>query len=281
MTTFCRAALQRAQQVVPAFRFLRHPCMPRVQPRPRPYSSELLRFLASRGMADAALDTGDVGQRLGDWLDFRQAIALQAFIGSVDDPATQDQPATARVDAAVLRRRFGEVRNALEQSILSGSVPAPGLARIECPGAELEHPIDPKTAFDPFRRYAIGHQRQMESVIRSLRTQLRGMLDKGPTAQRQLCALDTIFDSVLSARETRLLGHINNGFEKRFAKALKQHLKQLVQAAEADEPAPRTEPWLAPLLADMRQALLTELDLRLQPVLGLVEALTPDKTPQT
>lgn len=254
--------------------------MTRVQPRPRPYSSELLRFLASRGMADATQDTGDVGQRLGDWLDFRQAIALQSLIGSVDDPATQDRPATARVDASVLRRRLAEVRTALEQSILTGSVPAPGLARIEWPSAELEHPIDPKTAFDPLRRYAVGHQRQMESIIRSLRVQLRGMLDKGPTAQRQLCALDTIFESVLGARETRLLGQLNKGFEQRFAKTLKQHLKQLLQAAEADEPAPRTEPWLTPLLADMRQTLLAELDLRLQPVLGLVEALTQDKTPQ-
>lgn len=254
--------------------------MPRVQPRPRPYSSELLRFLASRGMADADLDTGDIGQRLGDWLDFRQAIALQSFIGSVDHPTMQDRAATARVDASVLRRRFAEVRSALEQSILSGSVPAPGLARIEWPAAELAHPIDPKTAFDPLRRYATGHQRQMESVIRSLRTQLRGMLDKGTRAQRQLCALDTIFDSVLSARETRLLGQLNKGFEQRFAKALRQHLKQQVQAAGADEPAPLTEPWLAPLLADMRQALLAELDLRLQPLLGLVEALTQDKTRQ-
>lgn len=254
--------------------------MTRVSPRARLHSSELLRFLASQGLIDASADAGDVGQRLGDWLNFRQAIALQGFIGSLDDPQARQATPSVRIDATVLRRKFAEVRAALERSIVQGSVPALGLVRIEMPSTELEHPIDLKTAFDPFRRFAAGHQRQMDTIIRSLRKQLRGMLDKGSTKDRQLSALDAIFENVLSAREARLLGQIPAEFEKRFAKSLKQHIKQLVQAAEADEPAPRTAPWLAPLCADLRTALLAELDLRLQPVLGLIEAITQQKTQQ-
>ena len=110
----------------------------------------------------------------------------------------------------------------------------------------------------------------------SLRLQLRGMLDKGHRQQRQLAALDAIFDNVLMAREAQLLGQITTAFEKRFARSLRQHMKALVQAAQADEPAPRTEPWLAPLRQDLLNRLLAELDLRLQPILGLIEALTQD-----
>ena len=254
--------------------------MTRVQPRARLHSSELLGFLASQGFVDNAADTGDVGQRLGDWLDFRHAIALQAFLGEIDKPDAIAVQPTARVDAERLHLRFDQVRSALEQSITEGSSPAPGMPRIEQPSPELEHPIDPKTAFDAFRRYSAGHQRQMEKIIRSLRAQLRSMLDKGTAPQRQLAALDTIFDNVVLQREGRLLGQIPVAFEKRFAKALKQHLKQVLQATEADERAPRTTPWLAPLLEDLRSALLAELDLRLQPVLGLMEALTQDTPPQ-
>ena len=254
--------------------------MTRVQPRARLHSSELLRFLASQGLVDATADADDVGQRLGDWLHFRHAIALQTFISEVDQPVAVPTRPTARVDGTVLRQRFAEVRTALEQSITEGSAPAPGMARIEQPLAELDHPIDPKTAFDPFRRFALGHQRQMEQVVKGLRGQLRGMLDKGTASQRQLATLDAIFENVLLDREGRLLGQITLAFEKRFAKALQQHMQQLLQAAEADEPAPRTTPWLAPLLEDLRSALLAELDLRLQPVLGLIEALTQDTSPQ-
>jgi Protein of unknown function (DUF3348) len=254
--------------------------MTRVQPRARLHSSELLRFLASQGLVEASADTGDVGLRLGDWLHLRHAIALQGLMGQVDKPEAMPAQPTARVDATVLRQRFAQVRTALEQFITDGCAPAPGMARIEQPDIELAHPIDPKTAFDPFRRFALGHQRQMEQVIKGLRAQLRGMLEKGPPAQRQLAALDAIFENVLMDREGRLLGQIPLGFETRFAKALKQHIKELLQATAADEPAPRTAPWLAPLLEDLRSALLAELDLRLQPVLGLIEALAQDTPPQ-
>lgn len=253
--------------------------MTRVQPRARLHSSELLHLLTREGLVDAAVHAGDVGQRLGDWLHFRHAIALQGFIGEVDNPHALPAEPTARVDATILRQRFTKVRAALEHSIAHGSAPAPGMPRIEVPATELAQPIDPKTAFDPLRRYGNGHQRQMETIIRTLRVQLRGMLDKGGTPHKRLATLDALFENVLVERESRLLGQIVLHFEKRFAKSLKRHTKQLVEAAETDEPAPRSATWLEPLLEDMRAALLAELDLRLQPVLGLIETLTQD-TPQ-
>ena len=247
--------------------------------RARLHSSELLRVLSAQGLLDPAVDAGDVGQRLGDWLHVRDAIALQGFLDEVDLAHALTAPPTARVDANVLRQRFAQVRDALEQAITTGSAPGPGMARIEPPATELAPPIDPKTAFDPWRRFGNAHQRQMESTLRSLRLQLRGMLAKGTTPQRQLATLDAIFEKVLQERETRLLGIITAGFEKRFAQALQAHMHQLIAAAEADESAPRTSPWLAPLLEDLRESLLAELDLRLQPVLGLIEALSRDTSP--
>ena len=239
-----------------------------------------MRLLTEQGLLDDTAAPGDVGQRLGEWLDFRQAIALKGFIGALDLDDTQATVSRVRVDARVLHERFAQVRAALEQSILQGTPPAPGMPRIEQPATELPQPIDTRTAFEPFRRYASGHQRQMESVIRSLRGQLRGMLHKGSTPQRQLAALDAIFDNVLMAREARLLGQITLRFEKRFAQALRQHTRALVQAAQADEPAPASAIWLTPLFEAMRAALLAELDLRLQPLLGLIEAISPQHTVQ-
>ena len=252
--------------------------MTRVSPRPRLHSSELLRLLSRQGLIDDSVDPGDVGVRLGDWLDFRQAIALQSLIGQLEQPSAP-VAATARVDAQVLQRRLREVRQALERAITEGTPPAPGLPRIEWPEVELAQPIDAKTAFDPFRRCALGQQRQMEQVLRSLRSQLRHMLGTGTAAQRQLVALDALLENVLSPRETRLLGQITTEHEKRFARQLRRHLQQAVAASEADEPAPRTAPWLAPLREDLRSALLAELDLRLQPLLGLAEALTTPTVP--
>lgn len=254
--------------------------MSQVHPRAGLHGSELLRFLQEKGLLDIAVHTQDVGQALGDWFNFRQAIALQGFFSALS--STPDTPAlaTVRVDRRVLNQRFSQIRDALEQSILQGTAPAPGMPRIEAPQTELDHPIDTKTAFDPYRRFAVGHQRQMEQVIKGLRTQLRGMLETGGAPHKRLAALDAIFENVLMDRENRLLGQIPLAFEKRFARVLQSHMKQLLQSAQADEPAPRTTAWLAPLLEDLRTALLTELDLRLQPLLGLIEALSQDSSPQ-
>ena len=59
-----------------------------------------------------------------------------------------------------------------------------------------------------------------------------------------------------------------------------------VDATDASDPNPNNTPksdpsiWLMPLRQTIRQALLAELDTRLQPALGLLEALTSIATPE-
>ena len=64
---------------------------------------------------------------------------------------------------------------------------------------------------------------------------------------------------MLLAQTTKLL-------EKRFLQALKLHLQTPRQNDLSS--------WLVPMRHDLRRALLAELDTRLQPTLGLLEALT-------
>jgi hypothetical protein len=105
---------------------------------------------------------------------------------------------------------------------------------------------------------------------------------------QQLATLDAAFENILSEREALLLGKVAKLHEKRFAQALKKHIQHLsnLQAeptAEGAEAPSATAvsplPWLLPLRQAMRSALLAELDTRLQPVLGLVEAFN-QHTPQ-
>lgn len=254
--------------------------MSRVLPPVRLHSSDLLRLLVAKGLADNTLAAGDVGMRLGGWLDVRQAIALQGIVGNAKVPQTPLRVAVPRVDKRVLRARFEQVQQALKQSILTGAAPAPGMPRIDMPDTDLKAPIDPRTAFDTWRRYLTGQQRQMESVLRGLRQQLRSMLESAGEAHQLLAALDALFENVLLERESRLLAQISAVFEKRFTLALREHLVEQEQAAENDTPAPCSQNRLQTVADDLRAALLAELDLRLQPVLGLIEALTPDTPPE-
>ena len=261
--------------------------MTRALPRTHFNSSRLTRFLTENAMVDAASVTDDVGQKLGDWLNFRQAIALHGVLNPEPQPAAQ-QPAHLRrvgvMTPEALTRHVDKVRAQLEQSIAQGAPSGSGLARIDMPPAELDEPIEPKTAYEAYRRFYAAHQRQMEVSIQTLRSQVRGQLSKSAPSLQQLATLDAAFENILSDREAVLLGKVSKMLEKRFAQALKQHLKKQADAlVEGSDPASATTvspmAWLLPLRQALRTALLAELDTRLQPVLGLLEAFNQN-TPQ-
>ncbi len=226
----------------------------------------------------------DVGHQLGDWLNFRQAIALHSLLGHEPQPLSASLRRTALMSFKDLSQHVQKVHAALEQSIVQGAAPGSGLSRIDMPRAELDGPIDPKTVFEPYRRFIAAHQRQMEAVISTLRQQVRGQVSKLPALQA-LAALDAQFESILNDREALLLGKVAKLLEKRFVQALKQHLKKqaLAQASFSAEGPPKTQAptaitthWLTPLRQELRAALLAELDTRLQPTMGLLEAFNTE-----
>ena len=236
-------------------------------------------------MIDAAPVTDDVGQKLGDWLNFRQAIALHGVLHP-EQPFVAPQPAHLRqaawVKAEALTRHVAKVRAQLEQSITQGAPSGSGLARIDMPPAEIGEPMEAKTAFEPYRRFYAAHQRQMEASLKTLRSQVRAQLSKSAPHLQQLATLDAAFENILVEREAVLLGKVAKLHEKCFAQALKQHRKKQAEAIDADAGAksgPAANAWLLTMRQAMRTALLAELDTRLQPVLGLLEAFNA-YTPQ-
>jgi hypothetical protein len=278
--------------------------MTRALPRASLYSANLVRFLTENALLAPARQAEDVGQKLGDWLDFRQAIALHSVLNSETAADAQATPLSAHVqrmaliDPEALARHVDKVRAQLVESITQGAPAGSGLARIDMPAPVLDEPVEIKTAFEPYRRFVAAHQRQMESTLRGLRAQLRLQLSKRTSAGQQLAALDTAFENILAEREAALLSKTTKLLEKRFVQALKAHMQIQAQAqlaalatetadptvdasddihpmASGTNQALKADPcsWLMPLRQTLRQALLAELDTRLQPALGLLEAL--------
>ena len=256
-------------------------CMTRAAARAPLHSSRLIRFLTENDMIDAATPNHDVGEQLGDWLHFRQAIALHKLLGQ---PA---RPASSTRRNVVMRREelhahVHKVRAALEQSIVQGAAQGSGLSRIDMPLIEPGSAMDPKTAFEPYRRFLAAHQRQMDAVISTLRAQVRTQLSQLP-AMQSLAALDAQFETILNERQALLLGKVTQWLEKRFVQALKKHLKKTAETKPADEASGAldadTDHWLTSLRQAMRAALLAELDTRMQPILGLLEAYNPETLP--
>jgi hypothetical protein len=237
-----------------------------------------MRVLAELALLETADQGAAFAEKLGLWVAFTDAITLcaahNASPASAAAPATQDG---ARVTAA---DTFNRARIALEQALIQSATPKGSKARNGLPIPNLQLPINAKSAFEPYRRYYQAQQREMETGVAAVRDQVRAVLAKASPALQQLAALDAALNGILNERESRLLAHIPSLLEKRFAQLLQEHQQRLADTQQTDNPAFWLNPggWLTRFCAELQTVLQAELDLRLQPALGLVEAITNEKT---
>ncbi len=214
-------------------------------------SSSLVRQLAAWAPPETDAPGMDLAERLGLWLNAFDAIGLQRSqqairqICTVAPPAGDAPPVRPEALVADLQR----VRTTLAAAIAQ----------------------DPRTlaltphGSKPWQQRHLELQRQMEQMIEPLRDHVRQALARVSPRLRQLAALDAAMAQVLAAREQALLPTAAALLERRFV--------QLRAAAEKDAAAPEAHGWLQDFAGEWRQVLLAELDLRLEPVLGLIEAL--------
>jgi hypothetical protein len=141
--------------------------------------------------------------------------------------------------------------------------------------------------YAPYRRRHLELQRQMGpggGRAAPARARCAGLRQPG---LHQLAALDAAMDKVVSPREQALLPVAVTVLERRFGQLQAAHLKALNDARQAlpegsdmpdtaaqDDPMLWRRPgaWLHCFEQDWHQALCAELDLRLEPVAGLIEA---------
>jgi len=235
-------------------------------PRNTLSSSSLVRCLAGLGLgagagsAPAAHPQPTLAARLGQWLDWTDAIALSAALTADADPGSAEAVPAApalEFDAAAACAR---VRRELTQAVMADGVFAadpPDRRRV----SGVTPPDSPaETGFAPYRRRYLAHQRAMDDRIGALRLDVRAALSLRTPALRRLAALDAALDAALRPRERHLLSRVPALLERHHARL---HPTQSV----AEE--------LATFCRDAQAVLLAELDFRLQATAGLVEALSP------
>ena len=135
---------------------------------------------------------------------------------------------------------------------------------------------DEAVAYEPYRRFYSAQQGEMEVAIRPWRNKARQALAQAGGKLGQLAALDGALDKILGARERQLLATVPALLEKRFTLLASVHRQRLAAAGQPGDPARWGAPggWLADFGKDLATVLLAELDLRLQPTVGLIEALS-------
>ena len=220
-------------------------------------SSKLVRLLNDWAPLDAAPAGMDFAERLSLWLNAFDAIGLQAAHQSIRAIDTQAPAKPSEVRP--IRRPspaddFRRVRSALEDLIAQDFADDGNYA--------------------PYRERHLRLQHEMEQRIGPLREQVRQAVGRVSPRLRQLAALDAVLEQVLATREQMLLPTAVVLLERRFAQLRASHRQEAAAGEHPDDAGGHEDTgWLRAFREEWRKAVLAELDLRLEPVAGLIDAM--------
>ncbi|QWT19335.1 DUF3348 domain-containing protein [Bacillus sp. NP157] len=233
--------------------------MAQAHPRPAVRGSTFVRLLARMGEVDAAQPSGSLPDRLSHWLSWTQSLALSSALDGQpapldDDIALGETPSEALLEGA---------RSALLEAVNDEASWARARSRAIARAGAVEGDAVTRVDYSALRERYLLMQRSIQGTTGKLRGQLRDHLAASSPELARLAEVDAVMEGALSPREQRLLGGVASMLESRFDKAKK--------VAEANAGA--TAAWLDVFIQEMQDVLLAELDVRFQPLEGLIAAL--------
>jgi len=272
-------------------------------------SPALVRLLSRLSQTRVVGPGAPLAAALSHWLGWTESIVLSTALNAASDKSNHiaGQGASEKVEKAegrleIANAEVAQLKQLLQEAIratLAPPAPATSMQRRQMRGAPK---AAPDLDFPSYRRRYSLVQQKMETAIAPLRARLRALLAAQSPQATRLAAIDAAMEQALAEQEFRLLAAIPN--------LLERHFESLAQAAQP-QPAAGTRPlervhdadaeaqsaarqptvrmavsgaggaaakftpgpWLETFREDMRTVLLAELDLRLQPIEGLLCAL--------
>jgi hypothetical protein len=230
----------------------------------------LIRLLARLTDIDVPESRQSLSDRLSQWIDWTDAIALSTALNS-HPPAVA---CGARACGSAEENECARVRTSLANAIAGDTAFAAAKPRGAAQAPSQGTPMDAAVDYAIFRQRYLTMQQAMETDIGNLRGRLRGMLAARTPGMTRLAAVDAVMERALSSHEHSLLATIPvllAGHFERLRQAEQEALADAHAAGDAAAVAPGA--WLEVFRIDMQSVLLAELEVRLQPVEGLLAAL--------
>ena len=237
-------------------------------------SSRLVRLLAGWCPVDADGTGQDIAQRLGPWLGVREAVTLHATHHTIRSMHVAPAVPARKAVCPPVDDELQRVRAALVQAIQSSGAPVANRRHGRNAATQPDAGTATGVAFAPYRKRYADLQHHMELRVAALRAHVRAALSRATPALAQLAALDAAMDQMLAGRAQQLWSTVPVLLERRF----EQLRRQRPQGDGGAQPQtardlwiPQDE-WLVVFGRELQDLLLAELDERMQPVAGLVDA---------
>lgn len=221
-------------------------------------ASALIRLLASlaepRGRTrDAQVSFADA---LSQWTGWTDAIALSAALDKPVPQAISPLEGDKSVQSMQVQAEWLRLQASLAQAIVRETQ------------AAGRSPLEAGLGYTPFRQCFVARQQAMDVAVGALRDRVRAVLAGASADLERLAAVDAAMAQALAPQERRLLAALPAQLEKHY-----QQLRATQAADDLDRPG--AEAWVEAFRRDLQAILLAELEHRLQPVEGMLQALTP------
>lgn len=224
----------------------------------------------------------DVAEQLSQWLSAVDSIKLSRALHALEALPSEGPQQGPVVDAQAMDAFFQSAKAEVMGIITAAIATAkPMRGRAEHVSGGHSEPQSSTDFAVPVQRY-VGLQKQMDAKLAVLRSHMRQWLSRGSVALRQIAALDAVMEQMLSAREQRLWASLPGHLERRLAHRHQMHQQALQASGQDDEPLRWRQPggWLWLCEQDLQALLLAEMQVRLQPITGLLEAARNEKSGQ-
>lgn len=259
--------------------------------------SRLVRFLNDLVVSDAVLFDKGFAERISQLIGLQQSLALSGLKGRLAGHRFEPLP----IEADAIRQEFLRVNQALVESIVESFRPGSGSVRVQFPGTRLDSTQGQLSQFGLYSQFYTARQRELERKCLHLLSFVRdGVAGLSPRLA-QLVMVETALADAINGYDRQCLAKIPKLLEGRFdeLRQVTEPQASEVQTAEckASERESNTAEqadlaktvnddfelvqgptpdWVQQFAVDMRGLLLAELELRLLPVLGLLEAITEE-----
>ncbi|MEN9437147.1 MAG: hypothetical protein RIR09_1802 [Pseudomonadota bacterium] len=243
--------------------------------------SSLIRYFTDQALVVDAQPA--FAQGMAQWVGFTDAMTLYTALEYRAPAQTGASVAGTCVQAAshgaAYRTACAELARVRETTvawITRGCATTAGAARIKFPVPQSGTALEIAVMYTPFHRFILSLQREMETRVAPLRAAVRVSMAATSPHLRKLAMLDAALDGIVSERERRVLACVPQLLEKRFKQLLQAHQQALEHGGQTDDLSTwmQAGAWLAQFRDELREVVLGEWDVRLQPVMGLVAAFS-------
>jgi len=238
----------------------------------------LIRLLARLTDVEVAESSQSLSDRLSQWLGWTDAIGLSTALSGNPPVVAPGARAFGSAEESECARVRASLTSTIARETTLSAANRRGSPRERAQAAPTEVVVD----YAVVRQQYQSIQQTMDTDIGNLRGRLRAMLAARTPAMARLAVVDAIMERALSPRERNLLAGVPGMLAGHFDRLRLAEQASLADADAAGESAAvKAGTWQNVFRKDMQSVLLAELDVRFQPVEGLLAALRTPLHPAT